>query len=131
MLFRTGRPRVPCIQITPVDSLTYLTPPLQAVPNSADRASSAYFSIPLYSLLLDFRYDVASAADRAFDFDKFSISITKLDRIGKIQSLEIQVSFLSWYCDCILLSVVDHLSMTLFRLKRREVRDNECLFTRY
>jgi hypothetical protein len=35
MLFRTGRLHVLCIQITPVDSLTYLTPSLQDGPNYA------------------------------------------------------------------------------------------------
>lgn len=37
MLSRTGRLHVPCIQITPVDSLTYLTPSLQGGPNSPGR----------------------------------------------------------------------------------------------
>lgn len=41
MLFRTGRLHVLCIQITPVDSLTYLTPPLQGGPNYARHAPSS------------------------------------------------------------------------------------------
>ena len=51
MLFHTGRLHVPCIQITPVDSLTYLTSPLQGGPKSASRVPLS-LSLSLSSVAL-------------------------------------------------------------------------------